>query len=859
MPDVFISYSTEDAAVASAICSHLESADVECWIAPRDPVPGIPYGRQLTEAIDSSRILLLVLSAASNASRAVLHEIELASNRGKVILPCRIEDVMPSRDLEFYVRAVHWFTATNGSIEQQAPDLVALVQRVLQRVSDRDTLTDPSGASLTHNLPSTITSFVGRTVELAEIRGLCETSRLVSIVGAGGIGKTRIAVRIGQQIVAEDASFPIWLVELAPLSDASLIAGTIASVLGIPLPALEDPLFALAAALRAKNLLLILDNCEHLIEQVGLVASTLLRQCPHLSILATSRQGLGVSGETVYRMPSLADPEAIALFTERARAVSSKFSLAGAHEAAVAEICRRLDGIALAIELAAARMNVLNPQQLCRELEHRFQILSGGGRDLLPRHRTLHATIDWSYDLLDDREKALFRRTGIFVGGFTVDAATAVCIDDARSAVFDLVVSLVDKSLVVADLAGDMPRYKLLESTRAYAREKLEETNEFDTIADRHAAYVSEMFAKVGAEYDTTMSGRIMTELAPELDEARSVLDWTTRHGNVAAAADLFVATRLWDHLGLHHEAVERARRYIELIGETDIVRLARLWERIALLVSRTGHYAMALDAAQHAVAYARNAGDAPTLADALARYGYALLHARRFDEAQAALDEAEGVAPPTPRLAIQIFTWRGLIARLKGDLAGAARCAEDTREFWQSMGNDLGVVSSSITLAEIEYERGETALAISAARNALPEANKLPDRGVAAWLLRNLTGYLAAANEVAAAREAGTEAAVFYEHVDPGGVFAAVTVEHLALIAALEGDFERAVFLEGYADKALRTLGFEREYTEEATRSRVQALLRLHFSDEDLAGLLARGAAAAPRTALVKAMSRRE
>ena len=533
-----------------------------------------------------------------------------------------------------------------------------------------------------------------------------------------------------------------------------------------------------------------------------------------------------------------------------------KFSLASGDETVVSEICRRLDGIPLAIELAAARTNVLSVRQLRDHLDARFRVLSHRRRDALPRQQTLQATIDWSYDLLEEEERALFRRCGVFADGFSLDGAVAVCcgapLDSAE--VMDLLGSLIDKSLVVADFGGTVPRYRLLESTRAYARERLERDGEAETFFRAHLDYLTELFRAAGHEYEATLSGAGVTLLAIELEEARAAFDWAIRRDDASGAAELFLATRLWDHLGLHREAIGRARDLAERIDEDDPARLACVCERIALLTSRIGDNAAATDAALRSLAYARTSGDAMILADCLLRYGDVMAHARKFDEALEALDEAEAVAPPTPRRTLQGLHARGLIASIAGDLETGARCFAEALAIYESKGNDLGAVTAALGLAEIEHERGETAEAVRTVNGVLPRAERLPDRGIWASLMRNLAGYLTATGDADAARRAAAGALEFYRTIDPESAFAAIALEHEACALALTGDLETAALLEGYVQKTLDGSGFVREHTERASHERLMALLQQGAVAPNLDELLRRGERMTASDALARA-----
>jgi predicted ATPase/class 3 adenylate cyclase len=502
---------------------------------------------------------------------------------------------------------------------------LARPERVYQVVAPDLRTTFPELRSLDalpNNLPLQLTSFVGRERDVAEIEKLLQANRLVTLVGSGGAGKTRAAIEAGARVVDAIAD-GVWLVELAPISDPSLVTATIARVLDIRESTSSSPLETLVAHLKERHLLLILDNCEHVIDAVRSVAGAILRNCPEVRILATSRASLNIAGEHVSRLPSLAVPPAgkdttakaalpygaVELFTDRAVAADARFALTDANARFVSEICQRLDGIPLAIELAAARVSVLSPRQLAQRLDERFRVLTGGDRSALPRHQTMRALIDWSYDLLGERERSLFRKLSIFASGFTLEGAGIVGGDETRDEIeaLDLVSSLVDKSLVQAE-PGEDSRYRMLESTRQYARERLSEHGEFDISANRHLAYVSELVKRAGEEYESSMSGVAVTRLVVELEDVRGALDWAVRQRDAAAAADLFLASRLWIHLGLHREAIERAKRLLTLVGDDDAPRLARLWERIALCDAGIGNVASATDASERC----RNPGRLP-------------------------------------------------------------------------------------------------------------------------------------------------------------------------------------------------------------------------------------------------------
>jgi predicted ATPase/class 3 adenylate cyclase len=353
------------------------------------------------------------------------------------------------------------------------------------------------------NLPEVRTPLVGRQREVREVAGLLESDRLVTLTGVGGVGKTRLALQVAAEVLDR---FPdgVWLVGLAPIRDSALVPDTIAAAVGVRDQPGRSLVEVLCEALEHRCLLLVLDNCEHVISAVAQIADRLLDSCSELRLLATSREALGVAGEYRWPTPSLAvagatvrdlgalvEVEAVQLFVERAQAVRREFAVNTDNAAAVAEICERLDGIPLAIELAAARVSVLGPHDILARLDERFRLLTGGSRTALERHQTLRAAIEWSYALLDEGERELFRRSTIFSGGFDLAAAEAVATGDDvdLAAVLDLLSGLIAKSMIIADVSGILTRYRILETLREYGRDRLIDSSESDTVRTRHARY----------------------------------------------------------------------------------------------------------------------------------------------------------------------------------------------------------------------------------------------------------------------------------------------------------------------------------------------------------------------------------
>ncbi|MFL6797998.1 MAG: winged helix-turn-helix domain-containing protein [Xanthobacteraceae bacterium] len=424
------------------------------------------------------------------------------------------------------------------------------------------------------NLPQSATALIGRDHDLAEIKSRLSSHRLVTLSGAGGVGKTRLAIEAGKASLDRYAE-GVWLAELAPLNDAQLVTSIIADAVGVSLGSQDSPIDALTAALKPKQILLIIDNCEHVITAAARVAEALIRSCPHVTILASSRVRLAIAGECVIRVPSLASPQsegqmsasharqfaAVELFTERASALGDGFQLNDENAALVGSICHRLDGIPLAIELAVPRLKVLPLAQLARGLDERFRLLTGGSRTALPRQQTLHATIDWSYSLLSEPEKLMLTRLSVFLGGSSLASIIAVVADAqlAAAEVSDLLLSLVEKSLVHADLSGSEPRYRLLESTRHYASEKLTESA---ALLRQHAAHFAARLAQASQEWETMPTTQWIAFYEADLDNTRAALKWAFGpSGDSTLGVELAGHSHLlWAELGLMLEH----RRWID-------------------------------------------------------------------------------------------------------------------------------------------------------------------------------------------------------------------------------------------------------------------------------------------------------
>ena len=411
---------------------------------------------------------------------------------------------------------------------------------------------------LPNNLPEQVTSFIGREKEIEAVKTLLDTTRLLTLTGSGGSGKTRLSLQVAADVLE---AYPdgTWFIELAPLADPALVAQTIAQALDVGEEPGKPLIQTLLAALKTKRLLLVLDNCEHVLDACARLVDTLLRACPGVRVLASSRQGLGIAGETVYRIPSLSLPdrrqtatpaslsayEAVRLFVDRAMAALPAFAVTNQNAPALASVCHRLDGIPLALELAAARIRSLSVEEINNKLDNRFRLLTGGSRAALPRQQTLRALIDWSYDLLNAQEKTLLCRLSVFAGGWTLDAAEQVGTGESPSGesiedweMLDLLTSLADKSLVLAQTQGKTTRYGLLETMRQYARDRLTESGESLAVRARHADCFLTLAAEIRPKLSGSEQGQWLEVLEEEHDNLRQALTWYSEDAVDAEAGE---------------------------------------------------------------------------------------------------------------------------------------------------------------------------------------------------------------------------------------------------------------------------------------------------------------------------------
>jgi predicted ATPase/DNA-binding winged helix-turn-helix (wHTH) protein len=611
-----------------------------------------------------------------------------------------------------------------------------------------------SAPEAAHHLPASLTRVIGRADSVGAISSQLARRRFVSIVGPGGIGKTTVALAVATHL-AGSYQHGVCFVELASLTDPRLIPGALASILGLATLG-DQPLRALAAHLGGKSMLIVLDNCEHALDAVAALAESLLRGAPGIHLLATSRQPLRGEGEYLYQLPALAVPSsadrvasaealgfsAVELFTERAAASLDSFELTGANVATVIEICRRLDGIPLAIELAAARVDLFGVEGLASRLNDCFSLLTKGRRTALPRHQTLRATLDWSFELLSEAEKIVLRRLAVLVGEFTMDAAVALGSGTEKPAadLVDAITSLIEKSLVATDLSSNVVHYRLLGTTRAYALEKLKLSGEADSIAGCHAAYFRESARQAEAEWETVPAARWLPIYRRSIDDMRAAIDWAlSTEGQLSVGLDITIWTApLWFQLSLMDEYRERLQRALECLGQSpdaDLARKARL--RIAL-----GHavwYAvndadLMEDAFTRALAISEEIGDRSAKLQALwglwavrrsrGEYKAALLVAVQYEEIAVAFGDPKFVSLANRILSVNHHYLghqdlaRGLVETVQRQAPQQVRSANNDFQL------DRPVAMTSL-LARLRWLQGFPDQAAAAAREAVKAALK--------------------------------------------------------------------------------------------------------------------------------------
>lgn len=720
-----------------------------------------------------------------------------------------------------------------------------------------------------HNLPWQPTSFVGRQREVEEITALLSQRRVITLTGSGGIGKTRTALEVASRIQRPPRD-GIWFVDLAPLNDPNLVVTKIASAVDLRLSDGDALLAALVGAIASREMLLILDNCEHVIVAVRAAVEAILQRCPRISLIATSRERLRIAGEVTYQLSTLPVPtksvttcaesrsyDALELFVERAASNNAGFVFSDEHVAPAVDICRRLDGIALAIELAAARLPVLGLCELQAQLAQHFSVIAGGRDDLPARQRTLHAAISWSHDLLSDVEQTVFRRLAVFASGWTLEAAALVCADGALGAddVLEALFSLAEKSLVIVDADAETPRYSFFESTRMFAAQRLASSNDAAAVSRRHAQWMVTFADRAYELYLVTPRWRWETAVASEVDNALAALDW-----GLGADGDSVLAGRIasalygfWLTPGL---AVYGKRYLNAAIGRIDSRVFPALTAR--LLVAQACqflHGKACANAMTKAISLLEGSDDRRTLARCYLSLAHALAQIGAYPQAQEASDASlallrdEGLQRSA--LYARLVSDRSRMFRMQGRFEEARVALTQALSLAVDLEDDWSISLCQMILAEIEFVAGDAWRTVALGEEALASARRVRQE---IYALCNLACYQLAVGAVDGAQAHAREALELARGCEPNVVQAAVA--HLAVVAALRDQPVRAARLLGYVDAWYERIGSARDATDAKGYAMLMEALRRQLPDHEIAAHAAQGAHLSEEAAIDEALS---
>jgi len=596
-----------------------------------------------------------------------------------------------------------------------------------------------------NNLPVQLTSFIGRDLEMKQIKDLLKNTRLLSLIGSGGSGKTRLAMHAGAEMI-DDFTNGVFIAELASVSDPSFILQTLAVSLGVKEEqgiSLKD---TLTAYLKNMELLIILDNCEHLISECANLTELLLSKCSGLKILTTSREALNCMGEQTFRIPSLSHPdtstenspeklsqyESVRLFIERAMSVNPNFRVNNENAPALAEICSRLDGIPLTIELAAARTNVLPLEKIHERLDDRFKLLSGGRRTALPRQQTLKAMIDWSYDLLPQSEKKLWHRISVFNGGWNLEPAEEICSSEeiANEDILDLLNQLADKSIIIYD--HEKNRYRILESIRQYGREKLKSENETDEVKTGHLSYFMKLAETAEPELNIGEVQVWLNRLEEEHGNIQSAIDWSVSGGDKENGARLAGALgQFWHTRGHYFVGSRLIEKFLADKEGINLSSLSKLIRIAGMLSSCQGDYEKAGIYFEECLKLYRQTDDKKSISNVMNELGMVVYYGGNFDEAEKILKESLALSIETGNKHDEstVLSCLGQIARNRGNYEEAQKFLEESLSLSRKIGDKLRIVDSLNGLGIIIRNRGDYKLAQKYLEEGLEIAREIGDK----------------------------------------------------------------------------------------------------------------------------------
>jgi len=661
--------------------------------------------------------------------------------------------------------------------------------------------------SFPNNLPVQLTSFIGRENEIVELKQELESHRLVTLTGSGGTGKTRLSLQVATELL-EKFDHGLWFIELAPLADPDLIPQTILSAIGVSEQPNKTPLDILKEYLHEKKVLIVLDNCEHLVTASAQVANALLNAAPGLKVLASSREALGVKGELSYPVPSLSLPdpkhlptieqlsqyESVRLFIDRTLLVAPHFVVDKDNAPFIAQICYRLDGIPLAIELAASRVKLLSVEQIASRLDDAFRLLTGGSRTALPRQQTLRALIDWSYNLLSEHEKILFRRLAVFAGGWTMEAAESVCSGEGveQDDVLDLMAHLVDKSLIMVTREGTESRYRRLETIRQYAREKFLEAGGSEITRDRHLAYYVKLVEQAEPELYRSNQLRWLNRLDDELDNLRMALEWALATNIEAGMWIAALPWRFWDGQGHWQEVAKWLTVFLDRYHKTDTLHVHALVV-LALYFYRQNNFPETVRLAEQGLQMARALSDKQLEALSLSLLGVVTHLQGNVGEGVSLLEKSIAISRTLGDKISQADTlgWLSLIHHDNE----AMDLSRESLRLYREFGHLSGIKNSLITLARETMWRGDFSSPVPWLDEALSISRQLGDKPDEAMTLTGI-GILAYwKGDYGRANEFYEEAIILSEKIGfrTWNLFIHV---HLAYAILRQGEIQRAFSL---------------------------------------------------------------
>jgi predicted ATPase len=618
------------------------------------------------------------------------------------------------------------------------------------RPAQQETRRDGTGRTL-GNIPLELTSFVGRHSELSEVKKALSVARLVTLTGIGGVGKTRLALRIASEVRAD---FPdgVWLVELGELRDESMLVDVVTATFGVRDQSARPPLEVLIEFMCSRRLLLVLDNCEQVVDAAAKLAESLLRSCPKIRILATSREALGIVGETVEPLSPLPCPEtyseptalgagndAVALFAERAAAAVPGFALTNENTATIAQICSRLDGLPLAIELAAARLRAMSLEQILDRLSDRFTLLTRGSRRAPTRQQTLAWSIGWSYDLCTPDEQQLWGRLSVFSGSFELQAAEDICGYNLTTEDFlDLVSSLVDKSILLRTEHHGVVRLRLLDTLRAYGRERLEQTGEVAQLRQRHCDWYRELARDAEAGWFSARQVQWLDRVQRELSNLREALEFSISEGDQAGLDFVADLHQFWFLRGPFSEARRWLDRALAAAPKTPTTARARALYAACMIASTQGDIPAATALVAEGRALVQQTADPVARAAVAIGDGFTALTAGQLDHACACLQDAidERIGPTMRGGALIVLGWA---QELRGESVAAVACYEAALALSESHGESMYRMLALLSLGVAKWRRGEGEHAIRLLRQSLELARLVKDRRTAAWCLETL------------------------------------------------------------------------------------------------------------------------